>query len=61
MKEKIDLIFSDLKNEVITEREAHNKVLLLFNVIKSVCDCRHHKLLNELEANKCSNCSKAIY
>jgi hypothetical protein len=32
MKEKIDLIFSDLKNEVITEKEAHNLVLQLFNI-----------------------------
>lgn len=31
MKDKIDLIFSDLKNEVITEKQAHNLVLSLFN------------------------------
>jgi hypothetical protein len=29
MKEKIDLIFSDLKNEVITEKQAHQRVLEL--------------------------------
>lgn len=27
MKDKIDLIFSDLKNEVITEKQAHQQVL----------------------------------
>jgi len=32
MKDKIDQIFTDLKNEVITEKEAHNRVLLLFSV-----------------------------
>jgi len=32
MKEKIDLIFSDLKNEVITEKEAHNLVLILLGL-----------------------------
>jgi len=33
MKEKIDLIFSDLKNEVITEKQAHQQVLDLFAVM----------------------------
>jgi hypothetical protein len=28
---EIDLIFSDLKNEVITEKQAHQKVLDLVN------------------------------
>lgn len=32
MKDKIDLIFSDLKNEVITEKQAHQKVLDLLAV-----------------------------
>ena len=36
MKDKIDLIFSDLKNEVITEKQAHQQVLDLFSVINWV-------------------------
>jgi len=32
MKNKIDLIFNDLKNEVITEKQAHQQVLDLFAV-----------------------------
>jgi len=32
MKEKIDLIFSNLKNECITEKQAHQQVLDLFAV-----------------------------
>jgi hypothetical protein len=31
MKEKIDNIFYDLKHELITERQAHQQVLNLFN------------------------------
>ena len=38
MKDKIDLIFSDLKNEVITEKQAHQQVLNLFAVM-GCCDC----------------------
>ena len=34
MKDRIDLIFSDLKNEVITEKQAHQQVLDLFAVIQ---------------------------
>lgn len=33
MKDKIDLIFSNLKNEVITEKQAHQQVLDLFAVM----------------------------
>ncbi len=33
MKEKIDLIFSDLKSKVITEKQAHQQVLDLFAVM----------------------------
>ena len=36
MKDKIDLIFSDLKNEVITEKQAHQQVLDLFAVMSSL-------------------------
>ena len=36
MKNKIDLIFSDLKNEVITEKQAHQQVLDLFAVMPSL-------------------------
>lgn len=36
MKDKIDLIFSDLKNEVITEKQAHQQVLDLFAVMPSL-------------------------
>lgn len=36
MKDKIDLIFSDLKNEVITEKQAHQQVLYLFAVMPSL-------------------------
>ena len=36
MKDKIDLIFSDLKNEVITEKQAHQQVLGLFAVMPSL-------------------------
>ena len=36
MKNKIDLIFSDLKNEVITEKQAHQQVLNLFAVMPSL-------------------------
>ena len=36
MKKKIDLIFSDLKNEVITENQAHQQVLDLFAVMPSL-------------------------
>lgn len=36
MKVKIDLIFNDLKNEVITEKQAHQQVLDLFAVIPSL-------------------------
>jgi len=34
MKKEIDLIFSDLKNEVITEKQAHYQVLNLINNYK---------------------------
>lgn len=36
MKDKIDLIFSDLKNEVINEKQAHQQVLDLFAVMPSL-------------------------
>ena len=36
MKNKIDLIFNDLKNEVITEKQAHQQVLDLFAVMPSL-------------------------
>ena len=36
MKNKIDLIFNDLKNEVITEKQAHQQVLYLFAVMPSL-------------------------
>lgn len=41
MKDKIDLIFSDLKNEVITEAQAHQRVLDL------LVDVRERYLLIE--------------
>jgi hypothetical protein len=34
MKDKIDLIFNDLKNEVITEKQAYQRVLDLFSVMQ---------------------------
>lgn len=36
MKDKIDLIFSDLKNEVITEKQAHQQVFDLFADVPSL-------------------------
>ena len=50
MKDKIDLIFSDLKNEGITEKQAHQQVLDLFAVMQRSerlpCDyCEEHKPL----------------
>lgn len=36
MKNKIDLIFSDLENETITEKQAHQQVLDLFAVMPSL-------------------------
>lgn len=36
MKNKIDLIFNDLKNKVITEKQAHQQVLDLFAVMPSL-------------------------
>jgi len=38
MKEKIDLIFSNLKNECITEKQAHQQVLDLLAVMPSLSD-----------------------
>lgn len=37
MENKIKLIFLQLKNEVITQKEAEMRVLRLLVVIKSVC------------------------
>lgn len=45
MKEKIDEIFYDLKNEVITEKQAHQKVL---------------DLLQEPKLVKCDNCENMV-
>lgn len=44
MKEKIDLIFSNLKNECITEKQAHQQMLDLFSVIDSL-----QSAMNEIE------------
>ena len=38
MKNKIDLIFNDLKNKVITEKQAHQQVLDLFAVVGSAVE-----------------------
>jgi len=46
MKDKIDLIFSNLKNECITEKQAHQQVLDLFAVVGQ--SEQLHKLLQYL-------------
>lgn len=66
MKDKIDLIFSDLKNEVITEKQAHQQVLDLFAVMQRseqlVCD----KCVDGLNKSKsfekgtCVHCRKKV-
>ena len=66
MKDKIDLIFSDLKNEVITEKQAHQQVLYLFAVMQRseqlVCD----KCVDGLNKSKsfekgtCVHCRKKV-
>jgi hypothetical protein len=57
MKDKIDQIFTDLKNEVITEKEAHTQVLLLFSVSGTVCDCKERKQISYHECcgSDCKN------
>ena len=68
MKDKIDRIFSDLKNEVITKKEAHKQVLDLFVVVVPKCTlvcekCDEDGWIREnkgdiIESRLC-NCSKA--
>jgi hypothetical protein len=49
MKEKIDNIFYDLKHELITERQAHQQVLNLFNSLLAQ---------KENKKNKCNSGNK---
>jgi hypothetical protein len=39
MKEKIDNIFHDLKNEIITEKQAHQQILDLFEKFFDPVNC----------------------
>lgn len=48
MKEYIDKVFSDLKNECITEKQAHKLVLDLLDV----SGCYLNELIDKHEANK---------
>jgi len=54
--EKIDLIFRDLKNECITEKQAHQMVVKVINQHNQLCpNCK----VNEEESNErpiCPQC-----
>jgi|TARA_R110000782_G_scaffold143076_1_gene235733 hypothetical protein len=59
MKDKIDRIFSDLKNEVITEKEAQKQVLDLFVVVvpKGTFFCGENELRSKKKCSKqCDTC-----
>lgn len=48
MKDRVNTIFSDLKNEVITEKQAHEMVLGLFDEIE------------QAKLTKCGNCDEIV-
>ena len=48
-KEEIDLVFSDLENEVITEKQAHQKVLDLFQPITPMSEEEIDKWIEDAE------------
>jgi len=64
MKDKIDLIFSNLKNECITEKQAHQQVLDLFTVMPSLpqsdtcpkCSAYDWSYHAGIEKMKCGDC-----
>lgn len=66
MKDKIDLIFSDLKNEVITEKQAHQQVLDLFAVMQRSEQLVCYKCVDGLNKSKsfekgtCVHCRKKV-
>lgn len=48
MKDRVNKIFNDLKNEVITEKQAHESVLSLFDEIE------------QAKLSKCYSCDELV-
>lgn len=48
MKDRVNQIFNDLKNEVITEKQAHESVLILFDEIE------------QAKLSKCHSCDELV-
>lgn len=54
--EKIDQILESLYDRVIEPVEAKEQLLLLFGVIKSVCDCERSEDIYRVDVYKCGKC-----
>ena len=56
MKEQILKVAQDLEKNIITDIEAQNLLLVLFGVIKSVCEHDYEKITKY--GYKCKKCDK---